>query len=235
MPRESSKTPSKRSKPLSSDHSAGLLFPYQAAFESWLDANHLTTTDGIWLLLSKRSNTDHATRTLTYDEAVDAAICFGWMDSQRRRCVPTTTSTPAPPMCPHHFAQRFRPRRGGEGLWSKRNIDKGALLLTEIPCPIRLAGMAQIDAAKQDRRCAKAYKRLRDMSMSRDLADAEQARGPEAEAFFKGLARTRRYQLMLGVVTAKEERRRKRVEQIADMMAEGRTEKRPRVGQLLSP
>jgi endonuclease/exonuclease/phosphatase (EEP) superfamily protein YafD len=81
---------------------------------------------------------------LTYDQAVDAALCFGWIDGQRRSLPEPAANTTAHNISGStHFAQRFTPRRSAS-IWSKRNVDKITAFLAQTPCPIRPAGLAQI-------------------------------------------------------------------------------------------
>jgi uncharacterized protein YdeI (YjbR/CyaY-like superfamily) len=195
----------------------GLLFPDQTAFIAWLEGNHVTATAGTWLRLSKKSNADPATQTLTYDQAVDASLFFGWIDGQRKSC-PGEGDEPST-----HFAQRFTPRRGAS-IWSKRNVDKINTFLAQKPCPIRPAGLAQIEAAKADGRWERAYSGPKDIVVPADLEEALKAKGGVALATFEGLNRTKRYPILHRIETARGPAARKRkIAQIVDLLAEGKS------------
>lgn len=201
--------------------SSGILLPNQSAFESWLETNHRTATAGAWLLLSKKANPDPTTQTLTYDQAVDTALYFGWIDGLRR-ALPTDELTTAGVDGSTHFAQRFTPRRAAS-LWSKRNVDKITAFLARTPCPLRPAGLAQVQAAKDDGRWEQAYVGPKDMLVPADLEEAIRVRGRAAGASFEGLSRSQRYPILHKIETArKPETRRKRIEQIVEMLAEGK-------------
>src|SRR5688572_20679235 len=110
-----------------------------AAFRDWLDANQ-DSSDGVWLVLAKKNTTDPT--SLTYAQALDEALCQGWIDGQRRSRDATT------------FTQRFTPRRRASR-WSKRNVGLAEGLIAEgrmLP-----SGLAEIERAKADGRWAAAY------------------------------------------------------------------------------
>lgn len=108
-------------------------------------------------------------------------------------------------------------------MWSKRNVEKVASLLAQTPCPIRAAGLAQIETAKADGRWERAYAGPKDMVVPSDLDEAIRAKGGAAVAAFEGLSRSKRYPLLHKVETARVgETRRKRIEQIVEMLAVGR-------------
>ncbi|TLD31084.1 hypothetical protein PspLS_02413 [Pyricularia sp. CBS 133598] len=118
-----------------------LLFSDAAAWESWLEANH-KGTEGlgvVWLKIGKKSCPE---RTVTYDEAVELALCFGWIDGQRKA------------LDEHFFVQRFTPRRR-RSIWSKRNVARVGVL--NKAGRMRPAGQAEVDAAMADGRWDKAY------------------------------------------------------------------------------
>lgn len=227
MPRKPRSTASKASRTASTavipslspspSPNDGLLFPDQAAFIAWLEENHVTATAGTWLRISKKSNTDPATQTLTYDQAVDASLYFGWIDGQRKSC-PGEGDEPST-----HFAQRFTPRRGAS-IWSKRNVDKISAFLALTPCPLRPAGLAQIEAAKADGRWGRAYSGPKDIVVPADLEEAIKAKGGVAMATFEGLNRTKRYPILHRIETARgPEARKRKIAQIVDLLAEGKS------------
>lgn len=114
------------------------LFKSAKAFETWLKQHH-ATSPGLWLKVAKR----HAFETsVTYLEAVEIALCWGWIDSQKKG------------LDEQYFLQRFTPRRA-RSVWSKVNVEKVAKLITE--GRMQAPGLAQVEAAKIDGRWARAY------------------------------------------------------------------------------
>ncbi|KAI6351839.1 hypothetical protein MCOR25_009714 [Pyricularia grisea] len=118
-----------------------LLFRDAAAWESWLEENHKGTEDlgVVWLKIGKKSCPEP---TVTYDEAVELALCFGWIDGQRKA------------LDEHFFIQRFTPRRR-KSIWSKRNVARVGVL--KKAGRMRPAGQVEVDAAMADGRWDKAY------------------------------------------------------------------------------
>ncbi len=108
-----------------------------ARWEEWLAA-HNTQPDGVWLKIAKKAS---GIPSVDYDEALDVALCYGWIDGTRRAFDDS------------HFIQRFTPRRP-RSQWSKRNIDKVAVLTAA--GRMRPAGLAQVEAAVADGRWATA-------------------------------------------------------------------------------
>ncbi|KAK4153596.1 hypothetical protein C8A00DRAFT_33686 [Chaetomidium leptoderma] len=180
------------------------LFEDMTAWETWLETNHTDTT-GLWLKISKKGS---AIASVTYDEALNTALCFGWIDGQKK-------SHDA-----NHFVQRFTPRRK-RSMWSKRNVDKVAVLIEA--GRMRQAGQAEIDAAKADGRWAKAYSGSSVMQVPDDF-QAALDRNKRAKAFFEGLGKTKRYSFLWRIETTKrEETRKKKIEQFVGLLAKGKT------------
>ncbi|AEO68764.1 uncharacterized protein THITE_2118381 [Thermothielavioides terrestris NRRL 8126] len=180
------------------------LFEDAAAWETWLEANH-TNAAGLWLKISKRGSN---VASVTYDEALDVALCFGWIDGQKK-------SYDA-----NHFIQRFTPRRP-RSMWSKRNVDRVAVLIAA--GRMRPPGQAEIDAAKADGRWEKAYSSSSVMEVPADF-QAALDQNKKARAFFDGLGKTKRYQFLWRLATTKrEETKRKKIEQFVALLAEGKT------------
>jgi uncharacterized protein YdeI (YjbR/CyaY-like superfamily) len=180
------------------------LFKDANAWEAWLETNHTDTT-GLWLKISKKGS---GIASVTYDEALDTALCFGWIDGQKK-------SHDA-----EHFLQRFTPRRK-KSMWSKRNVDKVAVLIAA--GRMRQAGEMEIDAAKADGRWEKAYSSSSVMVVPADF-QAALDRNKKAKAFFAGLGKTKRYPFLWRIETAKrEDTRKKRIEQFVALLAEGKT------------
>jgi uncharacterized protein YdeI (YjbR/CyaY-like superfamily) len=114
------------------------LFADAAELERWLEENH-DSSEGVWLKIAKKGAGE---RSVTYAEALELALCFGWIDSQKRGFDDT------------HFLQRFTPRRPC-GRWSRINREKAEALLKA--GRLRPAGLAEVDAAKADGRWEAAY------------------------------------------------------------------------------
>jgi uncharacterized protein YdeI (YjbR/CyaY-like superfamily) len=145
----------------------------QAHWESWLHAHH-SDTPGVWLKIAKKGSTP---RTVTYAEALDVAICHGWIDGQRR---------------PHNesfYLQRFTPR-GPRSKWSQINRQKATDLIAS--GRMREPGHAQVKAAKADGRWERAYEPQSRATVPSDLQRALD-QNPAAQEFFDTLTGTRRY------------------------------------------
>ncbi len=180
------------------------LFPDAAAWEAWLERNH-TDPLGMWLKISKKGS---GIASVSYDEALDAALCFGWIDGQKK------THDAA------HFIQRFTPRRK-KSMWSQRNVAKVAVLVEA--GRMRPAGQAEIDAAKEDGRWERAYSSSSAIEVPADFQAALDG-NRRARAFFEGLGKTKRYPFLFRVTTAKREETRKRnIERFVELLAEGKT------------
>lgn len=140
------------------------LFKSAKAFETWLKRHH-ATSDGLWVKIAKKGVGEPS---VTYPEAVEIALCWGWIDGQKKA------------LDAQHFLQRFTPRRS-RSIWSKINVDKVEALVAA--GRMQPAGQAQIDAAKADGRWGKAYDSARTASVPDDLQAALEA-SPQAKAFF---------------------------------------------------
>jgi uncharacterized protein YdeI (YjbR/CyaY-like superfamily) len=177
-------------------------FPSRAAWRAWLEAEH-ARSDGVWLKLAKRGS-GHA--SVTNDEALDVALCFGWIDGQRVGFDDAW------------FLQRFTPRRRASR-WSQRNRDK-ALALIEAG-EMEAAGHAEIERAKADGRWDAAYPGRAGMTVPDDLQAALDA-DPAAAAAFAALDGTNRYSVLYRVADAKRpETRARRIASFVAMLAAG--------------
>ena len=148
-----------------------------AAFRAWLDANR-GRPEGVWLVLAKKGTTDPT--SLTYAQALEEALCQGWIDGQKRSRDAAT------------FAQRFTPRRR-TSQWSKRNLRIAEELIAQ--GRMQPAGLAEIDQAKADGRWAAAYSGQAEASVPPDLAAALSA-NPAAEKMFADLNGANRYAVL---------------------------------------
>ena len=174
------------------------------AWRAWLGEH--PGADGVWLVLAKKGVTE-PTR-LTYDEALEEALCHGWIDGQRRSRDERT------------FRQRFTPRRR-RSPWSKRNIGIAERLVAD--GRMGEAGLAEIRRAQEDGRWAAAYDGQATMAVPDDLAKALAAE-PRAAAMFDVLTSQNRYAVLYRIDSAKRpETRAKRIEQFVAMLARGET------------
>lgn len=179
-----------------------LTFTSSKEFTSWL-AKHHKGSSGIWIQLFKIKS---GTPTITYAEALDVALCYGWIDGQKK---PHDTES---------WLQKFTPRRS-KSIWSKRNRERierlGKLGL------MKAAGIAEVEAAKADGRWDQAYESSSNMTVPDDFLK-ELAKNKKAEAFFKTLNKTNIYSIVWRLQTAKKpETRNKRMQAILEMLKKG--------------
>lgn len=173
-------------------------------WEKWL-AEHHTGASGGWLKLAKKGS---GSTTVTYAEALDVALCYGWIDAQKA------------PYDEAFWLQRFCPRRPGSK-WSQVNRDKVAALVTADR--MQPAGLAAVEAAKADGRWDAAYAPQRTASVPPDLQSALDAT-PGAAAFFAGLSSLNRYAVLHRIQDAKKpETRARRIEKFVQMLSRGET------------
>ncbi|WP_250008042.1 YdeI family protein [Actinoplanes sp. M2I2] len=167
------------------------------ALRAWLTDNH-TTSPGVWLALTRKGG---SVTTLTWQHAVDEALCFGWIDGQGRKRDEESSWV------------RLTPRRP-RSVWSRRNVANVARL--EAAGLILPAGHAAVDAAKADGRWAAAYAPPSEAEVPADLRDAIAA-DPAAQAMFDVLTKTNRFSIITRVNAVKraETRTRKITEYVA--------------------
>ena len=174
-----------------------------AQWAKWLKSNHAKST-GIWLILAKKSTG----AGLDYQEILETAICYGWIDALRR-----SASAAA-------YLQRFTPR-GKRSIWSKINRDKAIALVKS--GRMQPAGLAEVDRAKQDGRWDRAYAGQASAEVPEDLA-AALAGEPKARAFFETLSSQNRYAILFRLQTAsKAETRARRLATFVEMLKNGQT------------
>ena len=177
-------------------------FASQADFEAWLEDQH-ARSDGVWLQIAKKGS-PHA--TVTYEEAIEAALRFGWIDGQKRRGDD------------EHWLQRFTPR-SSRSRWSQINRDKAEQLIAA--GRMRPAGLTEVDRARTDGRWAAAYEGQRGAAIPDDLAH-ELDRDPKAAAAFAELDAQNRYSIVWRINDAKRpETRARRVAKYLDMLRRG--------------
>jgi uncharacterized protein YdeI (YjbR/CyaY-like superfamily) len=174
-------------------------------WREWLVANAASST-GIWLVLAKKGTTEPT--ALTYDQALDEALCHGWVDGQLARRDADT------------FRRRFTPRRPGSA-WSKRNAEHIQRLVAEQR--MHPAGLAAVDRAKTDGTWDNAYAGAASIEIPEDLAAALDGT-PRAREHFERLDGANRYAVLYRVTTAKRpDTRARRIEQLVAMLARGET------------
>ncbi len=179
-------------------------FRSATAFRAWLDREH-DHSDGLWLKIAKKGT---GVKSVTYAEALDVALCFGWIDGQKARYDDTW------------FLQRFTPRRA-RSPWSQINCDKVAQLLeTGLMEP---AGLEQVERAKADGRWDAAYRGSRSITVPDDFQAALDA-NPAARDAFATISRANRYAFLYRIHDAKRPQTRvSRIEKFVSMLAAGET------------
>lgn len=171
-------------------------------WEEWLAENH-TQPGGVWLRFFRKSS---GKPTLTHDEALDVALCYGWIDGQAKKYDELS------------WLQKFTPRRAGS-VWSRRNTEHVERLIKE--GRVRPAGLAEVAAAKTDGRWETAYDSPSKMIVPEDFLE-ELAKDGKAKAFFETLNKANIYAIAWRLQTAKKpETREKRMKAILTMLTKG--------------
>jgi len=179
-----------------------LEFQSAAEFRKWLAANH-RESEGIWLRIFKKGSGE---ASITYAEALDEAICFGWIDGQKLKHDDRS------------WLQRFTRRRPKSG-WSKNNTQHAERLMRA--GRMQPAGKAEVDAAKKDGRWKAAYDSPGNARIPEDLLQALK-RNKKAKVFFDSLNRANLYAISYRLQTAKKpETRQRRMKLILEMLARG--------------
>ena len=181
-----------------------IAFKDAPAWESWLAKNQ-AATNGIWMRIAKKAS---GKKSITYPEALEVALCYGWIDGLKR---PESETT---------WLQRFTPRRQ-RSLWSKINRDKALGL---IACGrMTPGGLQEIERAKQDGRWEAAYSSPGAATVPADFKK-ELDQHPAAKAFFRTLSRTNSYAILWRIQTAKKpETRTRRIREFIGMLEKGKT------------
>lgn len=167
-----------------------IAFKDAATWRHWLNENH-AKVDGVWLKIYKKATN---TPTVSYAEALEEALCYGWIDGQKKGYDEVS------------FLQKFTPRRA-RSMWSKRNIEH----ITRLTKQGRMmpAGLAEVERAKEDGRWAAAYDTPSEMTIP-DEFFAELKKHPVAQTFFATLNKANTYAIAWRLQTAKTEETRKR-------------------------
>jgi uncharacterized protein YdeI (YjbR/CyaY-like superfamily) len=174
-----------------------------AGWHAWLSAHHAQSR-AVLLRIPK----GRAPGALTYAEAVDVALAWGWIDGQKRALDGSA------------WLQRFTPRTA-KSAWSKINRGRAEALLSA--GKMQPPGLAEVERARNDGRWDRAYDGARSAAVPEDLA-AALARAPKARAFFDSLDRANRYAILYRLQTAKTDRTRaERIAKFVTMCAKGET------------
>ena len=174
-------------------------FEERQAWASWLEENHAASS-GVWLRLAKKAS---GLASVTYDEALEVALCYGWIDGQKKSYDDSS------------WLQKFTPR-GAKSIWSKVNRGKAEQLIAR--GHMKPAGLAAIERARQAGRWDAAYDSQSNASVPEDF-QAALDQNAEAQAFFATLNSRNRYAILFRIQTAKKaETRAKRIEQFIRML-----------------
>jgi uncharacterized protein YdeI (YjbR/CyaY-like superfamily) len=175
------------------------------AWRKWLAKHHVKST-GVWLVLAKQGTTKPT--SLTYDEALEEALRYGWIDGQTRRADDAT------------YFRRFTPRRA-RSVWSKRNVGIAEQLISD--GRMHAAGLAEVERAQADGRWDAAYAGSKHIEVPDDFAAALRA-NRNAQATFDKLNRQNRFAFLYRIGAAKRaDTRARRVSQFVEMLARGET------------
>jgi len=177
-------------------------FESQQIWEDWLEENHLDT-NGVWIQFFKKNS---GIASVTYAEAVDSALCYGWIDAQLKSIDELS------------YKQHYTPRRA-KSIWSKRNIENIARLTLE--ARMKAAGLKQAEASKADGRWQQAYDSPQNMTIPEEFAH-KLKQNKTASAFYESLNKTNKYAICWRIQTAKRpETKEKRINEIIEMLERG--------------
>jgi uncharacterized protein YdeI (YjbR/CyaY-like superfamily) len=181
-----------------------VFFEDQQAWEKWLSSN-FDSSGGVWLRIAKKSA---ALTSVTYQEALDVALCYGWIDGQKKKWDDES------------WIQKFTPR-GPRSIWSKVNRDKTDVLARK--GLMKAGGFAAIERAKQNGQWDAAYDSHSTIEVPEDFQRAL-GKSKTASKNFAGLSRTNRYAILWRLQTAKKpETRNRRMAQCIEMLKKGET------------
>jgi len=178
-------------------------FKDQKTFGRWLEAN--PASDGIWIKLAKKGSGE---TTVTYAEAVETALCFGWIDSQAKT------------FDDKFYIQKFTPRRP-KSVWSLKNRHKVEQLIAD--GQMKPAGLEQVNAAKSDGRWDAAYEGSSTAEAPEDFMKVL-AKNKKAAAFYETLNKSNKYAIIWRLYHSKKpETRQANIEKFVNMLAEGKS------------
>ncbi len=174
-------------------------FKNQREWSRWLSANHRSSA-GIWMSIAKNAMGE---ASVTYPEAIESALCYGWIDGQKQKCDDAW------------WLQKFTPR-GKRSIWSKINREKAEALMKS--GRMRASGLKAVECAKNDGRWDSAYASQKTITVPHDL-EATLKGNPRARAFFGTLNSVNRYAILFRIQTAKKpETRERRIRQFIAML-----------------
>jgi len=178
-----------------------MAFETQQDWEAWLEEHH-TNTKGIWLKLAKK---DTGIASVSYAEALEGALCYGWIDGQKAS------------FDDKYWLQKFTPRTA-RSIWSKVNCEKATALIAE--GKMQPAGLQQVELAKSDGRWERAYESQSKITIPPDL-QSELDKNQEAKDFFSTLDSANRYAFLFRIQTAKKpETRSARIQKFIEMLSQ---------------
>jgi uncharacterized protein YdeI (YjbR/CyaY-like superfamily) len=177
-------------------------FKSKKKWADWLARQH-TKSPGVWLKLAKKNS---AIASVTYDEAVEVALCYGWIDGQKKG------------LDDKYWLQKFTPR-GPKSIWSKINTEKAARLIAS--SEMKPAGLQAVEAARKDGRWDAAYASQKNITVPDDFQAALQ-KHKKARTFFDALNSANRYAILFNIETAKKaETRARRIQKFVEMLEKG--------------
>jgi uncharacterized protein YdeI (YjbR/CyaY-like superfamily) len=181
-----------------------LFFESSEKWAAWLDTNH-DGSAGVWLKIAKRSA---AEESVSYADALDVALCYGWIDGQKGK------------LDDDYWLQRFTPRRP-RSKWSKINSTKATALIAS--GQMKASGLREIEKAKADGRWDAAYEGQRSATVPADL-QRELDANKDAREFFERLSSVNRYAILYRIQDAKKpETRQRRIDKYVQMLKERKT------------
>ena len=179
-----------------------LAFKNGDAWAKWLETNHAKSS-GVWLRMAKKAS---GIESITYAEALDVALAYGWIDGQSKSEGET------------HWVQKFTPR-SARSIWSKRNCEKALGMIER--GEMRPSGLAEVERAKKDGRWGRAYDSPSKSTVPNDLG-AALSKSKRAKSFFESLDSRNRYAILFRLQTAKKpETRAKRLKLFVEMLKRG--------------
>ena len=179
-----------------------LSFASKQKWADWLTKQH-DKSAGVWLKLAKK---DSGIASVTYEEALDVALCYGWIDGQKKG------------FDDKYWLQKFTPR-GPKSIWSKINTEKAERLIASRA--MKPAGLKAVEAAKQDGRWDAAYSSQRNIAVPDDFQAALNRNG-KAKTFFQTLNSANRYAILFRIQTAKKpETRARHIQKFVEMLERG--------------
>jgi uncharacterized protein YdeI (YjbR/CyaY-like superfamily) len=192
--------PSSMAKQVEKKEPEIISFKTPEAFQKWLEKHH-DKVDGILLRFFKKET---GIKSITYKEAVDEALCYGWIDGRANK------------LDDESWIQKFTPRRP-KSIWSKRNIENIERLT--VLGKMKPAGLEEVAKAKADGRWAQAYDAPKDMQLPDDFMESL-SKNKKAKAFFETLNKTNKYAIGWRLQTAKKpETKEKRTKAIIEMLS----------------